>query len=152
MIKLTIEEPIHSGNVILRTHYRDRKKMIETYEWWIAAALNDTGKQKPEKPPGQKMKLRIWSFRRRLLDKDRLYSGATVLVDAIKKMNLIKDDSPRWIDLTVGQDLDGKNPRTEIEILKSRFRSRPRICRGPIKKIKAIYRNGEIEEVENGRI
>jgi hypothetical protein len=124
-MKFSIEEPIHSGNVILRTHHRERKKMLEIYEWWIAAALSDMDKFKPEKPPGQKMKLRIWSFRGRLLDTDRLYSGATLLVDAIKKMNLIKDDSPRWVDLTVGQDIDGKNPRTEIEISKSRFRSGP---------------------------
>jgi hypothetical protein len=124
---MTIEEPIHSGNVILRSHWAKRARIRETYEWWIMAALSDMGKQKPEKSPGQKMKLRIWSFRGRLLDPDRLYSGATILVDAIKKMNLIKDDSPRWIDLKIGQSLDGENPRTEIRIEKSRFRSRPGI-------------------------
>jgi hypothetical protein len=125
MIMMTIEEPIHSGNVILRSHYRERMRILEVYEWMILAALHDTGHRMPDEAPQHKMKIRITSYRARYLDPDRLYAGATLLVDAIKKMRLIKDDSPHWLTLRVDQEIDSKNMRTKIRIEK--FRKKEKI-------------------------
>jgi Holliday junction resolvase RusA-like endonuclease len=66
--------------------------------------------------PTRKMKVRIVSYRARLLDKDNLYSGAKCLVDALRRTRLIRDDSPRWLELEVEQEVDRKNQRTEIEV------------------------------------
>lgn len=125
MIEMTIGEPIHSGNVILRSHWAKRAKILEAYEWMIIAALADTGKRILDKPPQQKMKVRITSYRARFLDPDRLYAGATLLVDALRKTRLIKNDSPHWIDLKIGQEIDSKNIRTKITIEK--FRKKEKI-------------------------
>jgi hypothetical protein len=116
MIEMMIGEPIHSGNIILRSHWAKRAKILETYEWMIIAALADVGKQIPDKAPNRKMKVRITSYRARYLDPDRLYAGATLLVDALRRTRLIKNDSPHWIDLRLDQEIDGQNIRTKITI------------------------------------
>lgn len=124
MIQMTIGEPIHSGNIILRSHWAKRGQILETYEWMIVAALADAGKRIPDKAPQRKMKVRITSYRARYLDPDRLYSGATLLVDALRRTRLIKNDSPHWIDLQVGQEIDSKNMRTKITIEKFQEREK----------------------------
>lgn len=124
MIQMTIGEPIHSGNIILRSHWAVWGRLRKTYEWMIIAALADTERQMPADPPQHKMKVRITSYRARYLDPDRLYAGATLLVDALRKTRLIKNDSPRWLDLKVDQEIDGKNIRTKIRIEKFRKREK----------------------------
>jgi Holliday junction resolvase RusA-like endonuclease len=64
----------------------------------------------------KRRRVEIVSFRARYLDKDNLYGGAKVLVDAIRDIGMIVNDSPKWIDLKVRQRLDRANQRTEIKI------------------------------------
>lgn len=116
MIQMTIEEPIHSGNIILRSHWGELARIRKTYEWMIVAALADAGKRIPDEASQRKMKVRITSYRARLLDTDRLYEGATILVDALRATRLIKNDSPRWLDLKCEQEIDSENMRTKITI------------------------------------
>lgn len=111
-MKFSIDEPIYSGNVILRQHWATRRRLLTRYEWQIHSILGPV----PLKFPSRKMKVRIVSYRARLLDKDNLYSGAKILIDALRRSRLIRDDSPRWLELEVEQEVDGKNMRTEIEV------------------------------------
>ncbi len=111
-MKFTISEPIPSGNVILRSHWAIRRRLLNTYEWRMLSIIGPLRVRLPTK----KMKVKIISYRARLLDKDNLYSGAKNLVDALRRTRLIRDDSPRWLELEVEQEVDRKNMRTEIEI------------------------------------
>ena len=45
----------------------------------------------------------IISYRKRLLDKDNLYTGCKSLIDACVMEGLIFDDSPDYVDLKVEQ-------------------------------------------------
>lgn len=111
-MKFIILEPIPSGNVILRSHWATRRRLLTRYEKEILAILILPLLEFPK----NKMSVRITSYRARLLDKDNLYFGAKVLVDALCRMRLIRDDSPRWLELEVEQEVDRKNQRTEISI------------------------------------
>jgi hypothetical protein len=64
-----------------------------------------------------RIKVRIISFRARLLDKDNLTGGAKSLADALVRTGLLPDDSPEHIDLTVEQiKVSGNESRTLVEI------------------------------------
>jgi Holliday junction resolvase RusA-like endonuclease len=82
--------------------------------WEIRAA----GVEPKENAEKEKKTVRITSYRGRMLDKDNLYGGVKVCLDALRKLNLIHDDSPKWIELEVIQVSERLNPRTEIEISK----------------------------------
>jgi len=70
-----------------------------------------------EAPSPQRAHLCLTRFGRRLLDEDNLHGGAKPLIDCLKEAGLIHDDSPRWIDLEVKQELaPAGQERTEIEI------------------------------------
>ena len=111
-MKIIIDLPIISGNKLLRSHWAKRAKIQNDYECeldWVAR-----GHIKLRLPI--RKKVIITSYRKRLLDKDNLYAGTKPLVDALKKAGLIWDDSEKWLDLEDRQVVDGKNPRTEVEI------------------------------------
>jgi Holliday junction resolvase RusA-like endonuclease len=73
--------------------------------------------------PDKKRKVKIVVYRGKLLDKDNLYAGCKGVIDAMRDINLLRNDSPKWLDLTVSQEIDRLNPRTEIEIEESTSRS-----------------------------
>lgn len=76
----------------------------------------DGGARGEEAGP-QRAHLRITRFGSRLLDDDNLRGGAKPLIDCLKESGLIEDDSPKWIDLEVKQELvPAGEERTEIEI------------------------------------
>ena len=113
-MKIIIPVTIPSANQLLRMHYQARKRLMWEFMWEIRAA----GIESRGNAGREKRTVRITSYRGRMLDKDNLYGGAKVCLDAIKKMNLIRDDSPKWIELEVIQVSERLNPRTEIEISK----------------------------------
>jgi len=116
-MKLTIDLPIISANKLLRMHWAKRAKIQQDYYW---AIMKELGCDNPNclHPLRDRKKKRvvITSYRKRLLDKERLYGGTAPLTDALKKAGLIWDDSEKWLDLEDRQVVDGKNPRTEVEI------------------------------------
>ena len=50
------------------------------------------------------------------LDTDGAYSSVKPLVDSIKKLGHLRDDSDQWLDLQVVQ-IDSKTRHTEVEII-----------------------------------
>jgi len=75
--------------------------------------------QKERDEEGQalrKKEVTVISIRKKLMDPDNFIGGLKPLLDALKENKLIVDDSPEWIDLEGFQEIDIKNPRTEIII------------------------------------
>jgi Holliday junction resolvase RusA-like endonuclease len=111
-MKIIISLPIISANKLLRMHWAKRAKIQDGYYWALIFATKHWQREGSHR----KWKVIITSYRKRLLDKDNLYSGVKPLCDSLKKAGLIWDDAPKWLDLDVRQVVDGKNQRTEIEI------------------------------------
>lgn len=114
-MKLIIPRVTPSLNEWQRAHWRTRKKINETWAWEVFIAYM----QKERSEHGQaisKKEVTIISCRKQLCDQDNFIGGLKPLIDALKKNNLIVDDSPDWIDLEAVQEIDIKNPKTIIEI------------------------------------
>lgn len=103
-----------SENRLLRMHWAARKaKQQEYLAYLTVAGAYDRRFFAGEK---EKRTVEIYSYRKRRIDPDNLIGGMKPLIDCLRKMKLIWDDSPKYLDLTVVQETDGKDPRTEIVI------------------------------------
>jgi len=107
---LEIPEPTPSLNAILRMHWSSRIKFGERWELLLLEA-------RAHFMPAARRKrfVRITRVASRLLDLDNLWGGAKIPIDAMKKLGIVVDDSPRWLKLSVVQR-KGTPARTEIEI------------------------------------
>lgn len=76
------------------SYYREKK----AWGWHILAELKG-------KPPAasERMRLRITSYRKNLLDQDNLAGGCKPLIDAIKDLKLLVDDGPEWVEVEFEQ-------------------------------------------------
>lgn len=107
-ITAIIPGPLPSLNALLRMHWAKRKRFKDGY---ILALPKRRAKAK------KKMLVSIAVFLpTRRFDIDNLHGAVKLIIDALRRNNLIYQDSPRWIDLNVSQSLDRFNPRTEIFI------------------------------------
>lgn len=117
MIKLVLEQITPSNNKLLRMHYRERRRLKESYMWELLVAMNENNVTPDEVVAGDRKKLMIISYRKKLLDPDNFIGGLKLLIDGLVDMRLIHDDSPEYLELQeAGQKIDLKNPRTEIYI------------------------------------
>ena len=82
--------------------------------WLIRAYLLEKKIDKWE--VGVPKKVKIISYRKRKCDKDNFEGGLKLLIDALKYIGLIFDDSPKWLKLEAQQQIDRNFPRTEIFI------------------------------------
>lgn len=92
------------------SHYRQQKKL------WMQLILVAKMEAKVYgRPMLARAKVSIERFGSKLLDGDNLVGGCKNLIDCLKALGIIVDDSPKHIDLTVSQHLS-KNIRTVIHI------------------------------------
>lgn len=68
-----------------------------------------------------RVKVRIISYRCRLLDIDNLAGGSKFLIDAIRYQGLIRDDSPDAIELSVSQIRVSKRDLEETVVILERL-------------------------------
>lgn len=131
-LTIVVPNEIVSENVILnryrkpihRTAFRRRLKKgfiksINANLWTTIAdgnLWNGVFVNLPGHVGSKRRRVEILSWRARFLDKDNLYGGAKILIDALRDVGLIFRDSPKWVDVNVYQKIDGKNRRTEIRI------------------------------------
>jgi len=108
MIKrIVINQKIPSLNVTLRKHWAWKAKLKKSF----ALEMMQFKKELKGKVFN---KLIIISFRTRKLDYDNLVGGAKeCVVDNIKKFGWIKDDSPKYCDISYHQEVC-KNEKTEV--------------------------------------
>lgn len=114
-MKLIIPRVTPSNGQLLRMHWRTQRALNKTWAWEVFIAYM----QKEPSEQGQaisKKEVTIISCRKKLLDKDNFMGGMKPLLDALTSNKLIVDDSPEWVDWEAFQELDIKNPRTEITI------------------------------------
>lgn len=115
--KIKIELPgvvTPSLNKLLRMHFRNRMRLKRDYEWLLIAA--EANEEKYKAGWGERRRVSVTSYRKSLLDFDNLVGSFKILIDALQSQELIFLDEPKFLDLTVSQELDPKNTRTEIVI------------------------------------
>lgn len=117
-LRVTIEGVTPSLNQLVRMHWSKRRKLRPQYAWAIRVAMLEAGWAEegdlyPELAP--KMRVQIVSHRSAELDRDNLVGGAKPLVDALKDVHVIRDDSPAWAEVEYIQVVDKAN-KTVIDL------------------------------------
>lgn len=114
-MKFTIFTELPSANKRERMHWAARERLNNTIltEIWVEKLNQGIFAGEPEK---KKKSVTVTIYHRtRRFDEDNI-SAIKPVLDALRKLGLIYNDSPKWLDLSVVQEIDHKNPRTEIEI------------------------------------
>jgi hypothetical protein len=111
-IRMTIPLPTPSGNETLRMHWAKRARLADALGLMLIAEHRRTG---ASVATGRR-KLAIERVGTKLLDQDNLVSGCKLLIDEIKRRNLIVDDSPAHVELVVTQRQIGKGERPHTVI------------------------------------
>ena len=107
---MEVPKLIQSNNNFVRAHWtryqKYKKEWFEVIGWLL--------RRRPS-PPDRKMRIVITSRRKILLDDDNLRGGAKPIPDALKKLNIIRDDSPEWFQAEYRQEISAQESTT-IEI------------------------------------
>ena len=112
---IVIPSVMPSLNQQLRMHWADRMRLKDKCAEDIDNALKASGYKVTEMIRPSRRKVTIISYRKRLLDEDNNVGATKPLLDAVKDMGLIWDDSPKFCDLVTRQEKAG-DVRTEIQI------------------------------------
>ena len=119
-MKLTISSLPPSTNQLERMHWAVKKRMRSSFAWELVAALGETDMRLPPLligPKAPKRRIAITIYRPRLLDDDNCAGGLKPLLDAMRDLGLLRNDSPKWMDLVKPvQYVSKDNQRTEILI------------------------------------
>ena len=91
-----------SNNQLLRMHWSVRRRMLTEMRVAVLALILRSATEWP-RPPGRKVAVTITRVSPRQLDRDNLYGGAKVLLDAMTQLGLIRDDSEQWVKVNIGQ-------------------------------------------------
>ncbi len=104
---------IPSQNQFHYAHWR--KYAAERDAWFLLLRAQLAPRAQPPQWP---VRIRLHSFRTRLLDYANLVGGAKPIPDALMRLGYLKDDSPRWFHADYHQTLVAKaEERTELEFL-----------------------------------
>lgn len=115
MGKQTIEVPVvpkspNGSGGLLRMHWAARTEYFHEWRMWIRSGNTFT----PAIAADVRCRVHVHQVRRRLLDKDNLYASCKPVLDALRVLNLIKDDSEEWIDFRATQET---GPRWKIKTI-----------------------------------
>ena len=128
MIRINIPRVPPSPNEKKYRHFRAKKELRELWEveLWVNAPKGIPKAHyelRADKfiPPEGKQIVRIHQLRKKELDKDNLYASVTPVINAMRFVGLILDDSPQHIELKATQGKCGRlRPSTVIEIERRR--------------------------------
>ena len=119
MIFLTIpripKSPNRGRGVIGWSIWSSARKERDVWRAELAFALRTTFGFKGWNHNNRRRRVVITQYRKRLLDKDNLYTSVKRLVDAMRDLQFIKQDSERWVDLKALQEKSAEE-RTTILI------------------------------------
>ena len=101
-----------------KRQFWQKRKLKEIYGWLIFKDLNSQriDLENIQVTAPVKRKVIFTSYRSRRLDGDNLSGGLKYLQDVLTDMQLIHNDSPRWLKAEYRQEIDSKNHRVEVEI------------------------------------
>ena len=113
VVKIILPLVTMANNELIRMHFRTRQKMKITYMWELKILGAHDLKYKAQL--GERRRLTVVSYRRQLCDPDNFVGGLKILLDAMVEMELICDDSPKYMELVALQEV--KKPyQTEVMI------------------------------------
>ena len=116
--RIIIKTLTPSLNKVLRMNRWKRMELKEEFAWEVYAELHEQNPDYEVIATPRKMRMNIVSYRKSFLDRDNFIGGLKVLIDSIKELRLIYDDSPEYLGLEAEQKIEKKrkNQRTEIII------------------------------------
>lgn len=113
MVRIEIPYPTPSLNQIKRMHFRAYGRLRDQYVMLIRAQTSMANRCLRN----QFRIVKIDRYGSRVLDHDNLCGGAKPLVDALKRCELIVDDSPTFVTITYNQHKSSrKEARTVVTI------------------------------------
>jgi len=112
---IVIPSVMPSLNQQLRMHHYARMRLKKKCAKDVDDALKASGYKVTEMIYPSRRMVTIISYRKRLLDEDNNVGSTKPLLDAVKDMGLIWDDSPKFCELVTRQE-KAKDVRTEIRI------------------------------------
>ncbi len=113
MTTITIRRAVPSANTFTNQRgFRGRMAYkLERNAWHVLMRAKLT----PRHPPEGKVRIRLISYRNRLLDFGNLVGGAKPIPDILKLLGYIKDDRPKWFECDYQQhQVPIGEERTEI--------------------------------------
>jgi hypothetical protein len=116
---ITVPDVPPSLNKVLRMHWRVKNKLRHSFETPIYYLLGKPaiGELRQLVFAQQKMRVVVTIHNARQYDKDNAYGACKVIFDVIKKLGLIVDDRPEFLESEVRQAKSTrKRKRTVIEI------------------------------------
>jgi hypothetical protein len=96
-VTLDIPDIPPSLNKVLNMHWRAKRKLAEKWGWEVKIAK---GQQRIQLGRN-KVLITLWHSR--FYDRDNAFGACKVLVDALRYMNIIVDDTREWLELDVMQ-------------------------------------------------
>lgn len=99
-----------------------KKALRQSLAWEITVAAAEAGNPLPPielRAPDVRMRLELTIYRARRYDPDNAAGGAKILIDAMRDLALLKNDSPLWLDFPPPRQVlekDKKLERTEVEL------------------------------------
>ena len=98
---ITLPIKVESRNKLDRQHWAVKRKSKQIWALFVRNQMKLNKIKKAE--TGEKFKLTIISYRKKLLDYDNLVGGVKGLLDACIDEELIWEDSPKYLNLKVEQ-------------------------------------------------
>jgi len=100
-------------NKMLRSHWSQRKKDLQTVSIYLAGA----GMLRPQERESRKIRVTVQMYRHNPTDRDGAQGACKPIFDAITRLGIARDDSEKFMEQVVLPVIvDRKNPRTEISI------------------------------------
>lgn len=98
-----VAEVVPSLNRLLRMHWTQRRRLIQRWSWLVLGAVRG----RDTLPVGQfvgRVRIRVIRRSHHTLDDDNLAGSAKVILDALKRIGVIEDDSPAHVQLVCEQE------------------------------------------------
>lgn len=109
-----INEAPPSANVLLRTHFRKRKELKDVWYLHLYTGFFHSGITKAKVKRSVKITIRSKKERD---EANNVTPADKLILDNLKRLGLIVDDSPKWIELQVLGEVG--EPKATIEIRES---------------------------------
>ncbi len=118
MIELVLPEATPSLNVWQRMHWAVRKREQHKWAMIVYGALLIAGWSRISARAFGKRRLTIERFGVRALDPDNACGGAKPVIDELRHLGLLLDDTPEMVELVVrsGKKKRGEDPHTRITL------------------------------------
>lgn len=123
---LTLYTTPPTTNELERMHWAVKKRLrtslglelrIAQLQWSPATSAEIMEPTAPGCPPTKRRRVRFTVYwRTRRVDPDNLAGGLKPVLDAMRDVGLIKNDSPRWLDMPAPQQYLARKTEPRIEI------------------------------------